>query len=120
MEKEKEKGVADTEVCQGRTEILRAGQLLPPVHRRICKGSKTITRLSKKSKEGVYQAIEITTDITGVLCAKERWKEEDGIRLEISEQLDNQEQLSTATDFGSDRQYQKEESVYKDGFEVEL
>ena len=48
MEKEKVKGVADTEVCQGRTEILRAGQLLLPVHRRICKGGKAITRLSKK------------------------------------------------------------------------
>ena len=66
-------------------------------------------------EEGVYQAIEITTDVTGILCAKERWEEEDGAQLLVSEQLDNQEQLSTATDFGSDRQYWKEEGIYKDG-----
>jgi len=43
--------------------------------------------------------IKITTDITGVLCAKERWKEKDGAELSIFEQLDNQEQLSIATYF---------------------
>jgi len=36
--------------------------------------------------------IEITTNITGIPCAKDRWKEEDGIGLSIFEQLDNQEQ----------------------------
>jgi len=38
-----------------------------------------------------YKAIKITTDITGILCAKEKWEEKDGARLSISEQLDNQE-----------------------------
>jgi len=42
----------------------------------VCKGSV---------EEGVYQAIKITTDVTGVLCAKKRWKKEDGARLSISE-----------------------------------
>ena len=46
MEKEKSKrslGVADTEVCQGRAKILRAGQLLLLVYRRICNGGKALT-----------------------------------------------------------------------------
>ncbi len=67
-------------------------------------------------EEGVYQAIEIATDITGVLCAKERWKEEDGAGLLVFEQLDSQEQLSVTTNFRSDRQYWEEKGVYKDGF----
>ena len=46
----------------------------------VCEGSV---------EKGVYQAIEITTDIASVLCAKEGWKEENGIRLLIFEQLDN-------------------------------
>jgi len=34
--------------------------------------------------------IEVTTDVTSVLCAEEGWKEEDGARLSIFKQLDNQ------------------------------
>ena len=67
-------------------------------------------------KEEVYQAIEIITDVTGVLCAEERWEEEDGVGLLVFEQLDSQEQLSVTTDFGSDRQYWEEKGVHKDGF----
>ena len=67
-------------------------------------------------EEGVYQAIEITTDVTSVLCSKERQEEEDGTGLSIFEQLDGQEQLSITTDFGSDRQYWEEKGVHKDGF----
>ena len=43
----------------------------------------------RSAEEGVYQAIEFTTDVTGVLYAKKRWEEEDGARLSISEQLDD-------------------------------
>jgi len=32
--------------------------------------------------------IKVTTNITSVLCAEERWKEEDGAGLSIFEQLD--------------------------------
>ncbi len=46
-------------------------------------------------------------------------KKENGVRLLISEQLDDQEQLSMTTDFGFDRQYKKED-VYKDGFAMGL
>jgi len=38
----------------------------------------------------------------------------------ISEQLDNQEQLSVATDFKFNRYHRKEEGVYGDGFEIEI
>ena len=33
--------------------------------------------------------IKITTNVTSILCAKERQEEEDGVELSISEQLDN-------------------------------
>jgi len=33
--------------------------------------------------------IEITIDITGVLCIEKGWEEEDGAELSIFEQLDN-------------------------------
>ena len=44
-------GMADTKVCQGCSEILRAGKLLLPVYRRVCNGGKAITRLGKKGKK---------------------------------------------------------------------
>jgi len=47
---------------------------------RVCEGSV---------KEEVYWTIKITTDVTGVLCTKEEWEEENGIGLLIFEQLDN-------------------------------
>jgi len=34
--------------------------------------------------------IEITTNVTSILCAKEEWEEEDGVGLLIFEQLDDQ------------------------------
>jgi len=43
------------------------------------------------AKEEIYKAIKITTNVTGILCAKERWKEEDGTELLVFEQLDGQE-----------------------------
>ena len=43
----------------------------------------------RSAEEGVYQAIEVTTDVTSVLCAKERWEEENSAGLSIPEQLDN-------------------------------
>ena len=35
-------GMADTKVCQRRSEILRTGELLLLVYRRVCNDSKTI------------------------------------------------------------------------------
>ena len=50
------------------------------------------TRICERSvEEGIHQAIEITTDITGVICAKERQEEEDGTELSVFKQLDSQE-----------------------------
>ena len=57
----------------------------------------------ESAEEGLYKAIEVITNITGVLCTEERWEKEDGIGLSISKQLDNQEQLYIATGFGFDR-----------------
>jgi len=36
-------------------------------------------------EEEIYKAIEITTDITSILCAEERGEEKDGVRLSIFE-----------------------------------
>jgi len=66
---------------------------------RIERGSSGVCEESVE--EGIYLTIKITTDVTGVLCAKEGWEEKDGAGLQISEQLDDQEQLSIATDFRS-------------------
>ena len=54
-------------------------------------------------EEEVYLTIKITTNVTSVLCAKERWEEEDSARLQISEQLDNQEQLFITTNLKLNR-----------------
>ena len=79
--------------------------------RRFCSGNgKNISVIKNRErrdlgvfeglvKKEVYLTIEITTGITSVLCAKEEWKEENGARLSIFEPLDDQEQLSIATNF---------------------
>ena len=36
-------------------------------------------------KERIYLTIKITTDVTGVFCSKEGWKEEHGVELLIFE-----------------------------------
>jgi len=51
----------------------------------------------------IHKAIEITTNVTSVLCAEKGWKEEDDAGLLVFEQLDSQKQLSITTNFRSDR-----------------
>ena len=41
---------------------------------------------------------KVTTNITSILCRKERWREENGYRLLKDEQADGQKQLPSATD----------------------
>ena len=48
---------------------------------RICKGTVA---------EGLHSAVEVTTNGTSIFCGKEGWEEEDGVRLPISQQVDNQ------------------------------
>ena len=36
-------GVANTEMCQRRSEVPRTGQLLSPVHKRVCNSGKATT-----------------------------------------------------------------------------
>ena len=48
----------------------------------------------------VYLTIEITINITSILCTEKGQKEKDSIRLLIFEQLDNQKQLPITTNFG--------------------
>jgi len=44
--------------------------------KRVCEGAVA---------EGVYSAIEVTTNGASILCGEERWKEVDGVGLQISE-----------------------------------
>ena len=39
----------------------------------------------------IYLTIEITINVTSILCAKKGWKEENGAGLSIFGQLNNQE-----------------------------
>jgi len=41
-------------------------------------------------EKGVYLTIEVTIDVTGLLCTEEKWEEEGGVRLLIFKQLNNQ------------------------------
>ena len=61
------------------------GRNIPIVKNRgtgICEGSV---------KERINLTIEVTTDVTSILCTEEGWKEEDGTELLIFKQLDSQE-----------------------------
>ncbi len=93
--------------------VLKKGKIYP-LYKSRKRGGTGVCK--EPVEEGVYQAIEITTNVTSVLCAKERQKEKNSTRLSISEQLDDQKQLSVTTDFGFDRQHREEESIYKNGF----
>jgi len=69
--------------------------------RRVCSEKEEDISIVKNRKRGgtevfeksvekkIYLTIEITTDITSILCAKKEWKEENGSELLIFEQLDN-------------------------------
>ena len=37
------------------------------------------------AKEGIYLAIKVTSNGTSALCRKERWKEENGVGLQVSQ-----------------------------------
>ena len=74
----------------------------------MCQKKEDIERGGSEVSEGsvkkrAYLIIKVTTNVTSILYAKEEWKEEDGTELLIFEQLDDQEQLSIATDMRFDR-----------------
>ena len=49
-------------------------------------GKRRGQRVHKEvAKEGIYLAIKVTTNSTGILCRKEGWEETDGARLQIFE-----------------------------------
>ena len=41
-------------------------------------------------EEGIHLTIKVITNITSILCTEEEWEKEDGARLSILEQLNNQ------------------------------
>ena len=55
---------------------------IPIVEKRERGGKRICERTAVK---GIYPAIEVTTNGTGILCRKERWEETDSAGLQISE-----------------------------------
>ena len=84
------------------------------------RGRKDSGIFERSAEKEIYLTIKITTDITNILCAEEEWEEEDSTELQIFEQLDNQEQLSIATDFRFNRLYREKEDIHKDKSQVEI
>ena len=97
---------------------------------RVCtmkrKGIPTVKREERGGKgiyertieKRIYLAIEVTTNSAGILCRKERQKETNGARLQVSQRVDNQKQLSTSFDIRCLRKHWDEENIYKNGFKV--
>jgi len=54
-----------------------------PIFKRREGGSKRVCE-GAVMKE-VYSAVKVTTNSTSILCGEERWKEADGVGLQISE-----------------------------------
>ena len=63
-------------VCTMKREDIPAVERRERRGKRICKGAV---------KEGVYPAIKVTTNSTGIFCGEEGWKEKDGTRLQVFE-----------------------------------
>jgi len=55
---------------------------IPAVKKRE-RGDKRICE--RTVAKGIYLAIKVTTNGTGILCGEERWEETDGVGLQISE-----------------------------------
>jgi len=55
---------------------------IPAVERRERGGERICERTVAK---GIYPAVEVTANSTGILCGEERWEETDGAGLQISE-----------------------------------
>ena len=62
--------------------------------------------------------LKVTSNGTSVLCRKERWKEEDGIRLLIPERVNDKEQLPTTINFRYIEKYWDQEGIHEDRLEV--
>ena len=68
---------------------------IPFVKRRE-RGGKRIRE--RAVEEEVYPTIKVTTNGTGILCGEKRQEETDGARLQISQRVDDQKQLSASFD----------------------
>ena len=73
--------------CERRV-YAKKGKGLPTVKGRK-RGGKRIH--SGAVKEGIYLAVQVTTNGASILCRKEGWKEIDGAGLQVFEQVDNKE-----------------------------
>ena len=77
-------GVGQHNRCKGRVrteeeEGVSAVEGRKRRSKRICK---------RTAKKEIYLAIKVTANGASVLCGEKRWKEVDGARLQISEQVD--------------------------------
>jgi len=68
----------------------------------------------------VYLFLQITTNITSILCGKKGWEEEDGTRLSLYKPMDNKKWISLTTYHRYTRWSREEKGVYKVGSEIGL
>jgi len=81
--------------------VLRKGKAYPLLREE--RGNKRV--YSRTNEEGIHQTIKVLTDCISILCRKKEWKEKNGTRLLISQQVDSEEQLSTTTYFGHNQEH---------------
>ena len=67
--------------CEGGVYTMKRKDI-PIVKRREREGKRICERAVA---EGIYPAVKVTANGTGIFCGKERWEEMDGVRLQISE-----------------------------------
>ena len=72
--------VGSRDRCEGGVYSMER-ESIPFVKRRK-RGDKRVHK--RVVKEGVYLAIQITTNSTSIFCRKEGWEEKDGARLQVS------------------------------------
>ena len=67
--------------CEGGV-CTKEGESIPIVEREKRRGEGVHPGVAK---EGIYLAIKVTSNSTGVLCGKERWKETNDAGLQVSQ-----------------------------------
>jgi len=64
----------------------KEGESIPIVKRGKRRGERVHLGAAK---EGIYSAVKVTSNSTGVLCRKKRWKKANGVGLQVSQQVNN-------------------------------
>jgi len=72
----------------------------------------------RPAKERIYLTVQVTPNVTSILCNKEEWHMENGTELSTHKSVDNKEWVLLTSHCGYTRWSRKEKGVYKAGPEV--